>query len=83
MIVVSAAPNVSGVAPTPPRSTAQSYDVGTLYIAPSRPALEANGVDQNAAEARLVQTMSLDRKAKRVDAAAHAILAKFPPGGAR
>jgi len=31
------------------------------------------------AEARLVPTMSLDRKAKRVDAAARSILAGFPP----
>jgi hypothetical protein len=36
-----------------------------------------------AAQARLVPTMSLDRKAKRVDAAVHAILAKFPPDGNR
>jgi hypothetical protein len=32
-----------------------------------------------AAEARLVPTMSLDRKAKRVDAAVDSILADFPP----
>jgi hypothetical protein len=31
------------------------------------------------AEARLVPTMSLDRKAKRVDDAARSILAGFPP----
>jgi hypothetical protein len=36
-----------------------------------------------AAQARLVPTMSLDRKAKRVDAAVHSILAKFPPDRAR
>ena len=60
----------------------QSYDVGTLYIAIIDPRSKRM-VWIGAAQARLVPTMSLDRKAKRVDAAVHAILAKFPPDGNR
>jgi hypothetical protein len=58
--------------------TSQTYDEGALYIAmldpPSRRMIWV-GV----AEARIEPTMSLDRKAKRVDAAARSILAGFPP----
>ena len=56
----------------------ESYDVGRLYIAvidPSSKRMIWVGV----AQARLVPTMSHDRKAKRVDAAARSILANFPP----
>ena len=60
----------------------QSYDVGTHYIAVIDPRSKRM-VWVGAAETRLVPTMSLDRKAKRVDAAVHAILARFPPGGSR
>ena len=60
----------------------QSYDVGTLYIAVIDPRSKRM-VWVGAAETRLVPTMSLDRKAKRVDAAVHAILARFPPDGSR
>jgi hypothetical protein len=56
----------------------QSYDEGTLYIAVIDPRSKRR-IWVGAAEARLVPTMSLDRKAKRVDAAAHSILADFPP----
>ena len=56
----------------------QSYDEGTLYIAAIDPHTKRR-IWVGAAQARLVPTMSLERKAKRVDAAAQAILADFPP----
>jgi Domain of unknown function (DUF4136) len=56
----------------------QSYDEGTLYIAVIDPHTKRR-IGVGAAQARLVPTMSLERKAKRIDAAAHAILADFPP----
>jgi hypothetical protein len=56
----------------------QSYDEGTLYIAVIDPRTKRR-IWVGAAEARLVPTMSLDRKAKRVDAAVDSILADFPP----
>ena len=59
-----------------------SYDVGALYIAVIDPRSKRM-IWVGVAQARLVPTMSLDRKAKRVDAAAHSILASFPPEGTR
>src|SRR5262245_38221351 len=56
----------------------QSYDQGTLYIAVIDPRTKRM-IWVGAAEARLVPTMSLDRKAKRVDGATRSILAGFPP----
>ena len=56
----------------------QSYDEGTLYIAVIDPHTKRR-IWVGAAQARLVPTMSLDRKAKRVDAATRSILASFPP----
>src|SRR5262245_51131993 len=59
-----------------------SYDVGKLYIAVIDPRTKRM-IWVGVAQARLVPTMSLERKAKRVDAAAHSILAAFPPEGTR
>jgi Domain of unknown function (DUF4136) len=56
----------------------QSYDEGTLYIAVIDPHTKQR-IWVGAAQARLVPTMSLERKSKRVDAAVNAILAEFPP----
>ena len=56
----------------------QSYDEGTLYIAVIDPHTKQR-IWVGAAEARLVPTMSLERKSKRVDDAVNAILAQFPP----
>jgi hypothetical protein len=56
----------------------QSYDEGTLYIAVIDPRTKRR-IWVGAAEARLVPTMSLDRKKKRVEAATRSILAGFPP----
>jgi hypothetical protein len=56
----------------------ESYDVGRLYIAVIDPRSKRM-IWVGVAQARLVPTMSLDRKAKRVDAATHSILAGFPP----
>jgi hypothetical protein len=58
--------------------TSQTYDEGALYIAMIDPR-SRRMIWVGVAEARLVPTMSLDRKAKRVDAAARSILAGFPP----
>jgi len=58
--------------------TSQSYDQGALYIAMIDPR-SRRMIWVGVAEARLVPTMSLDRKTKRVDAAARSILASFPP----
>jgi len=55
-----------------------NYDVGRLYIAVIDPRSKRM-IWVGVAEARLVPTMSLDRKAKRVDAATRSILASFPP----
>src|SRR5215468_848234 len=55
-----------------------SYDVGRLYIAVIDPRSKRM-IWVGVAQARLVPTMSLDRKAKRVDAATRSILASFPP----
>jgi hypothetical protein len=55
-----------------------SYDVGRLYIAVIDPRTKRM-IWVGVAQTRLVPTMSLDRKAKRVDAAVHSILASFPP----
>lgn len=51
---------------------------GTLYIAVIDPHTK-HRIWVGAAQGRIVPTMSLERKAKRVDAATHAILADFPP----
>jgi len=56
----------------------ESYDVGRLYIAVIDPRSKRM-IWVGVAQARLVPTMSLDRKAKRVDAATRSILASFPP----
>jgi hypothetical protein len=56
----------------------QSYDEGTLYIAVIDPKTKRR-IWVGAAQARLVPTMSLERKSKRVDQAVRAILAEFPP----
>ncbi len=56
----------------------ESYDQGALYIAVIDPR-SRRMIWVGVAEARLVPTMSLDRKAKRVDDAARSILAGFPP----
>jgi hypothetical protein len=56
----------------------QSYDEGTLYIAVIDPHTKQR-IWVGAAQARLVPTMSLERKSKRVDDAVNAILAQFPP----
>jgi len=55
-----------------------NYDVGRLYIAVIDPRSKRM-IWVGVAQARLVPTTSLDRKAKRVDAAARSILADFPP----
>ena len=55
-----------------------NYDVGRLYIAVIDPRSKRM-IWVGVAQARLVPTMSLDRKAKRVDAATRSILASFPP----
>jgi len=60
----------------------ESYDVGALYIAVIDPRSKRM-IWVGVAQARLVPTMSLDRKAKRVDAAVDSILARFPPEGTR
>jgi len=56
----------------------QSYDEGTLYIAVIDPHTKQR-IWVGSAQARLVPTMSLERKSKRVDDAVNAILAQFPP----
>ena len=58
--------------------TSQSWDQGALYIAVVNPR-SRHMIWVGVAEARLVPTMSLDRKAKRVDDAVRSILAGFPP----
>jgi hypothetical protein len=58
--------------------TSQSWDQGALYIAVLDPR-SRRMIWVGVAEARLVPTMSLDRKARRVDDAARSILAGFPP----
>jgi hypothetical protein len=64
--------------PTPRRSTARATTRGPCTSPSSTPQTKRR-IWVGAAQARLVPTMSLERKAKRVDAAAHAILADFPP----
>jgi len=59
----------------------ESYDAGTLYIA----VIDGSSrrmVWIGYAQARLLSTASLERKAERVDAATHQILASFPAKGA-
>jgi hypothetical protein len=56
-----------------------NYDEGALYIAALDPTSK-HMVWVGLAQARLVPTMSLERKAKRVDAAVHQILERFPNG---
>jgi len=58
--------------------TSQTWDQGALYIAMIDPR-SRRMIWVGVAEARLVPTMSLDRKAKRVDDAVRSILAGFPP----
>lgn len=55
----------------------ENFDAGTLYIA----ALDGGskrGIWLGAAQARLLPHISLEKRAKRVDDAVHAILADFP-----
>lgn len=52
--------------------------LGALYIAVIDPGTRRM-IWVGVAETRLVPTMSLDRKAKRVDQAVRSILAGFPP----
>ena len=56
----------------------ESYDEGTLYIAVIDPRSKRM-LWVGAAQARLLPLTSLEQKEKRVDAAVHAILARFPP----
>jgi hypothetical protein len=55
----------------------ENFDAGTLYVA----ALDGGskrGIWLGAAQARLLPHISLEKRAKRVDDAVHAILADFP-----
>jgi len=57
----------------------ESYDAGTLFIT----VIDGRShrlVWLGAAQARLLPHASLEKKAKRVDAVVHQILADFPPG---
>lgn len=56
-----------------------SYDEGTLYIAMVDPSSKRI-VWVGLAQARLVPTMSFERRKKRLDAAVHRILERFPKG---
>jgi uncharacterized protein DUF4136 len=56
----------------------ESYDEGTLYIAVLDGASK-HMIWLGAADARLLPTISLERRVRRVDAAVDQILAKFPP----
>jgi hypothetical protein len=56
-----------------------NYDEGTLYIAALDPTSKRI-VWVGLAQARLVPTMSFERKKKRFDAAVHQILQRFPNG---
>jgi hypothetical protein len=56
----------------------ESYDAGTLYIA----VIDGGSrrlVWLGAAQSRLLANASLQKRAKRVDAVTHQILADFPP----
>ena len=55
----------------------ESYDSGTLFIAALEPASK-RAIWLGAAQARLLPHISLEKRAKRVDDAVHAILADFP-----
>jgi hypothetical protein len=59
----------------------ENYDAGTLYIA----VIDGRSrriVWLGAAQSRILSHASLEKRAKRVDAVAHQILAKFPPNAA-
>lgn len=56
-----------------------NYDVGTLYIAALDPSSKKI-IWLGMAQARLVPTMSLERKTARLDDAVKQILARFPNG---
>jgi hypothetical protein len=58
--------------------TADTYDVGTLYLAVNA-ATARRMIWVGAAEARLLPHISLKKRLKRVDAAVDKILADFPP----
>jgi hypothetical protein len=55
----------------------ENFDAGTLYIA-ALDGASKRGIWLGAAQARLLPHISLEKRAKRVDDAVHAILADFP-----
>jgi len=55
----------------------ESYDAGTLFLGALEPASK-HAIWLGAARARLLPHISLEKRAKRVDDAMHAILADFP-----
>jgi len=55
----------------------ENFDAGTLYIA-ALDGTSKRGMWLGAAQARLLPHISLEKRAKRVDDAVHAILADFP-----
>jgi hypothetical protein len=56
----------------------ESYDTGTLFVAVVDPPSK-HMIWIGSANARLLPHISLERRAKRVDAAIHKILGSFPP----
>ncbi len=55
----------------------ESYDAGTLFLGALEPASK-RAIWLGSAQARLLPHISLEKRAKRVDDAVHAILADFP-----